>query len=91
MPTSFQANHRQRARFVVFLIDATGHGPIHVRDDHFAAPQQHFAGLVHAAVQSVRVAVTGSMVSPPLFESLELLGKGVALERIDAALAAIEA
>jgi glutamyl-tRNA synthetase len=41
--------------------------------------------------QSVRVAVTGSMVSPPLFESLELLGKGVALDRIDAALAAVEA
>jgi glutamyl-tRNA synthetase len=36
--------------------------------------------------QSVRVSTTGSMVSPPLFESLELLGKEVALERIDAAL-----
>ena len=41
--------------------------------------------------QSVRVAATGSMVSPPLFESLELLGKDVALKRIDAALAAVEA
>ena len=36
--------------------------------------------------QSVRVATTGSMVSPPLFESLALLGKEVAVERIDAAL-----
>ncbi len=36
--------------------------------------------------QSVRVATTGSMVSPPLFESLALLGKEVALERMDAAL-----
>jgi glutamyl-tRNA synthetase len=36
--------------------------------------------------QSVRVSTTGSTVSPPLFESLELLGKEVALMRIDAAL-----
>lgn len=35
--------------------------------------------------QSVRVAVTGSTVSPPLFESLELLGKERALARIAAA------
>jgi len=36
--------------------------------------------------QSVRVAVTGSMVSPPLFESLELLGKEAALQRIERAI-----
>jgi glutamyl-tRNA synthetase len=34
----------------------------------------------------IRVAVTGSAVSPPLFESLELLGKGRALRRVRAAL-----
>jgi glutamyl-tRNA synthetase len=33
----------------------------------------------------VRVAVTGRRVSPPLFESLEILGKPVALERLSAA------
>jgi glutamyl-tRNA synthetase len=50
-----------------------------------AVPEQ--VGLKPKLVfQSVRVATTGSMVSPPLFESLELLGKEVALERIDAAL-----
>jgi len=32
----------------------------------------------------VRVAVTGSRVSPPLFESLELLGRGSALRRLEA-------
>lgn len=37
--------------------------------------------------QPVRVAVTGSTVSPPLFESLELLGKARSLARIDAAIA----
>lgn len=35
----------------------------------------------------VRVAVTGRRVSPPLFESIELLGREVALARLDAALA----
>ncbi|MCE5190467.1 MAG: glutamate--tRNA ligase [Actinomycetia bacterium] len=37
------------------------------------------------ALQAVRVAVTGSMVSPPLFESLELLGRERTLERIERA------
>lgn len=35
--------------------------------------------------QAIRVAVTGSTVSPPLFESLELLGKDRALSRIERA------
>jgi len=37
------------------------------------------------AFQAVRVAITGSAVSPPLFESLELLGRERALGRICAA------
>ncbi|TLM98801.1 MAG: glutamate--tRNA ligase [Actinobacteria bacterium] len=41
------------------------------------------------AFQAVRVAVTGSTVSPPLFESLELLGKERSLARIAAAQALI--
>jgi len=40
------------------------------------------------AFQPIRVAVTGSTVSPGLFESLELLGKDVALRRLRAAEAA---
>ena len=39
------------------------------------------------AFGSVRIAVTGSTVSPPLFESMELLGKEATLQRISAALA----
>lgn len=35
----------------------------------------------------VRVAVTGSRISPPLFESLELLGPDLTLARLDAVLA----
>jgi glutamyl-tRNA synthetase len=34
----------------------------------------------------VRAAITGSRVSPPLFESIELLGRKSTLARIDAAL-----
>ncbi|HEY2717234.1 MAG TPA: glutamate--tRNA ligase [Solirubrobacterales bacterium] len=36
--------------------------------------------------QPIRVAITGSSVSPGIFESLATLGRGQALERIDAAL-----
>ena len=39
------------------------------------------------AFQPVRVAVTGSKVSPGLFESLELLGRDTALARLSAAAA----
>ena len=35
----------------------------------------------------VRIAVTGRKVSPPLFESLELLGRDRSLSRLSAALA----
>jgi glutamyl-tRNA synthetase len=35
----------------------------------------------------VRVAITGRRISPPLFESLELLGRDVSLARLDAVLA----
>jgi glutamyl-tRNA synthetase len=38
------------------------------------------------AFQPIRVAVTGSKVSPGLFESLELLGREESLARLDAAL-----
>jgi glutamyl-tRNA synthetase len=37
------------------------------------------------AFQPIRVAVTGSTVSPGLFESIELLGRDVALARLRAA------
>jgi glutamyl-tRNA synthetase len=34
------------------------------------------------AFQPVRAAVTGTLISPPLFESMELLGRDRTLERI---------
>ena len=38
------------------------------------------------AFGAVRIAVTGSTISPPLFESMELLGKDLSLERIESAI-----
>src|SRR5207302_7973395 len=40
--------------------------------------------------QPVRVAVTGTTVSPPLFDSMVLLGREKSLQRLDAALARID-
>jgi glutamyl-tRNA synthetase len=39
------------------------------------------------AFTALRIATTGSTISPPLFESMELLGKEACLSRISAALA----
>jgi glutamyl-tRNA synthetase len=44
-------------------------------------PRQGFA--------PIRVAVTGSKVSPGLFESIELLGRETTLQRLDAAVASV--
>ena len=38
------------------------------------------------AFTAIRIATTGSVISPPLFESLELLGKEASVARITAAL-----
>ena len=38
---------------------------------------------------SLRVAVTGRTVSPPLFETMEVLGRATSMERIDQAIAAL--
>ncbi|MGY1895615.1 glutamate--tRNA ligase [Nocardia gipuzkoensis] len=46
-------------------------------DDLGLKPRKAFA--------PVRVAVTGSHISPPLYESLELLGRGVTLDRLRSA------
>jgi glutamyl-tRNA synthetase len=40
--------------------------------------------------QPIRVAVCGKMVAPPLFETLEILGRETVLQRIDAALERLE-
>jgi glutamyl-tRNA synthetase len=42
-----------------------------------------------ALAQPVRVAVTGGTISPPIFETLEVLGRERSLARLDAALSAL--
>ena len=39
----------------------------------------------------VRTAVTGAKISPPLFETMELLGRDITLARLDHAIAALSA
>ena len=64
------------------------------RVEPFAAPEIEAAlrGLAERlelsprkAFEPIRIAVTGSKVSPGLFESLELLGKEETLQRLSAA------
>ena len=50
-----------------------------------ALPEELGIGFGKVA-QPIRVAVTGVSVSPPLFESIELLGRELTLARLDAAL-----
>jgi glutamyl-tRNA synthetase len=38
----------------------------------------------------LRVAVTGQKVSPPLFESMEIIGKSKVMERLQKALTVLE-
>jgi glutamyl-tRNA synthetase len=77
------------------------------RDVLAAVPEPDFAGgeleaICRSAAEGhgwkpgdffrpLRVAITGRLVSPPLFGSMELLGRGRTLARIDAALAQLRA
>ncbi|HYV66369.1 MAG TPA: glutamate--tRNA ligase, partial [Myxococcales bacterium] len=63
-----------------------GEGPQALEQAFRDLAAQRGLGLGKVA-QPVRVAVTGTTVSPPLFETLVLLGRDEALARIDAALA----
>lgn len=56
-------------------------------DHAFRALAEREAVKVAQAARVARVAITGSTSGPPLFESLEVLGRDTCLGRIDAALA----
>ena len=58
-------------------------------DNALAAAQEATDLKKRTFFGAVRAAATGSLVSPPLGETLELLGKASVLARIDAALARI--
>ncbi|MFC5179174.1 glutamate--tRNA ligase [Nocardioides taihuensis] len=85
------------------LLDEAGRGVVQASLDALADLHPWSAGAIQEALQGalvdglglkprhaygpVRVAVTGSRVSPPLFESLELLGRDRSLGRLRGALA----
>jgi glutamyl-tRNA synthetase len=71
----------EAARRVLEDVDWTVEG---IEEALRALPDELGVGFGKVA-QPVRVAVTGSSVSPPLFESLELLGREGSLARLDAA------
>jgi len=71
------------------LIETKFAGGAHEMEQAFRQlAEQRGLGLGKIA-QPVRIAVTGTTVSPPLFETILLLGKEKTLRRIDAALARI--
>jgi glutamyl-tRNA synthetase len=66
-------------------------------DDGVPAVEAAFRALAESKglglgklAQPVRVALTGTTVSPPLFDSIRLLGRDETLRRIDAALEKIK-
>jgi glutamyl-tRNA synthetase len=68
------------------LIDRTfAQGPQGMEQAFRALAEEKGVGLGKLA-QPVRVAVTGTTVSPPLFETIALIGKDRALRRMEAAL-----
>jgi len=72
------------------VIDRTfEQGPQAMEQAFRALAEQRGLGLGKLA-QPVRVALTGTTVSPPLFETMALLGKARTLRRIDAALERIK-
>jgi glutamyl-tRNA synthetase len=84
-------------------IDEAGRDVVRAAHDALAALDEWGTAAIEAALRQalvedlglkprnafgpVRIAVTGSRVSPPLFESLELLGRDRSLSRLQAALA----
>jgi glutamyl-tRNA synthetase len=59
-------------------------------EDIFRAAAEELGIKLGQLLMPLRVAVTGSTVSPPLFESLMLLGKEKILTRIDRARALLK-
>jgi glutamyl-tRNA synthetase len=70
----------REVRHVLERVTDWRHEPIEQAVQAFCAEKSLGLGKV---AQPIRVAVTGSTVSPPIFQSLEFLGKPRTLARID--------
>jgi glutamyl-tRNA synthetase len=84
------------------LADESGRQVVHAAREALADLRQWSTAAIEEALRAalveglglkprhafgpVRVAITGRKVSPPLFESMELLGREASLARLDAAL-----
>jgi glutamyl-tRNA synthetase len=76
------------ARSVILEVEPYGSAALEVA---LKAVPQTLDVKPKALFQAVRVAITGSTVSLPLFESLELLGRDLSVHRMDAAIALVDA
>jgi glutamyl-tRNA synthetase len=74
--------------YVRFLFEAVEPWEASVIEDALRALVDELGQKPRQAFQPIRLAVTGSKVSPSLFESLELLGRDESLRRLSAAGAA---
>ena len=72
-----------RVRGELSALPAWSATAVHAALNDLAARQQSSLGKI---AQPLRVAVTGTAVSPPIDVTLELLGRTRTLERVDAAL-----
>ncbi len=77
---------RDVRQILAAVTDWTAHG-IEAAVNGYCAEKQLGLGKV---AQPIRVAISGATVSPPIFESLEFLGKSRTLARIDRCLSLIQ-
>ncbi|MGH3114360.1 MAG: glutamate--tRNA ligase, partial [Gaiellaceae bacterium] len=73
-----------QAREVLAGVEPFAAGPI---EEALRALAERLGSKPRQAFGPIRAAVTGSRISPGLFESLELLGRDESLARLDAAIA----
>lgn len=85
-PTGLE--HLQAAREILAAVEPFDAQPLEEAVKAYCESQQ--AGLGKVA-QPIRIAVSGGTVSPPIFDTLAVLGKQRSLERIDAAIAKVSA
>ncbi len=97
-----EADFERDAADVAKLLDETGRGVVQASYDALTGLRQWSTAAIEDALRvaliegmelkprvafgPVRVAVTGSRISPPLFESMELLGRERSLARLQSAL-----
>jgi glutamyl-tRNA synthetase len=91
-PDEWEKGVRKNPSFVALLSAARAHyaaidwTTLAIRDATVAAGEEVGVPQLGKAQAPIRLAVTGRSVGPPLFESLELLGRDQTLARISAAL-----